>query len=215
MVPNGGLQNYDDQNMDSPPYDILDAFPKKDELLQADLLEKIKEKTVSMLELLEDEYGSDYYLRIDDILSDYVGEKLSCNDCFALFAIHTSLYVSQNFLKEILIFLGLFRKVLNKKGWEILKDQNPGSSFDESQEYCEDSSSAEYAPDSSNQFVLVHFPEFIKDGVLKNPNANTLLLGLDIERLMRVILLINNWCQWLQTHKFSDAKVIINKCNSD
>lgn len=168
-----------------------------------------------MLESIEEDYGSEFCQRIDDILSDYVGEKLSCNDCFALFAIHTSLYVSQDFLKEILIFLGLFRKVLNQNGWEIYKEHNPNVPCDTSQEFCEDPSSAEYAPDSSNAFILAFFPKFIKEGILKKANANTLLLGLDIERLMRVVLVINHWCQWLQTHKFSDAKVIINKCNSE
>lgn len=41
MVPNGGLQNFDDQMMESLPYNLLETFPKKDELLEPDLLEKI------------------------------------------------------------------------------------------------------------------------------------------------------------------------------
>lgn len=55
----------------------------------------------------------------------------------------------------------------------------------------------------------------MKEGAFTDPNTPTILLGLDTERLLRVILLINHFCIWLLTHKFSDAKVSVNKAHSD
>jgi hypothetical protein len=56
--------------------------------------------------------------RIDDILNEFCGKTICCDQVFALFAIYVSRYVSKKFYSELILFLGLYRITLNEKGWE-------------------------------------------------------------------------------------------------
>lgn len=142
MVPGGSpkLEGIDPATGSSSfaKFDMFEAFPNEGELIESDLLKTIYDKMRALHDEMESNFGTNYKDKIDEVLSEYVAKHINCNTIFALFAIHTSLFVSKEFFKEILIFMGLFRKVVNDKGWEKFKEYNPNVSANDTVEYCED-----------------------------------------------------------------------------
>lgn len=203
-----GIDN-ESANEEPSYYNLLECFPDKLTMVEENLLDSIKNYMTSMEKEIIERHGEDFRESMDEVISGYVGKQINCNSTLALFAIYSSNFVSRDFFPELLIFLGYYRKVLNEKCWERYKENNPGTTFNEMLEYCEEES-AEYAPDCSNVFILDYFPKFMKDGPFKD-KKELKMLGLDSEKLLRVILMIKYLCVWLHINKFSDAKVTVNK----
>jgi hypothetical protein len=112
----------------------------------------------------------------------------------------------------MVVFICLYRRVLNEKGWEKLKENNLCEGENTNEEYCE-VKDAEYAPDSSNIFMIDYFPQYIQNKMMLN-TSELFFLGIDSHKVLKVILLIKNLCSWLYVHKFTHAKVEFNRGNS-
>lgn len=113
----------------------------------------------------------------------------------------------------MVLFICLYRKVLNEKGWEKLKENNVISEGDNPNlEFCE-VKNTEHAPDVSNVFMIDYFPQYIQNKTLLNTNELQ-FLGIDSHKVLRVILLIKNLCSWLYVHKFTNARVEFNRGNN-
>jgi len=111
--------------------------------------------------------GDSYCEKIDSVISKYSNHGANCNRILSLFLIFISKYVTEAFYKEMVVFICLYRKVLNEKGWEKLKENNLCDSENVHDEYCE-VKDAEYAPDSSNIFMIDYFPQYIQNKSMLN-----------------------------------------------
>ena len=63
----------------------------------------------------------------------------------------------------MVLFVCLYRKVLNEKGWDKIKEANMMSEGDNNNEEFCDCKDAEHAPDISNTFMVDYFPQYIQD----------------------------------------------------
>ena len=198
---------------DKERYNPATAFPSVEIVDQLPLLPL--KKAIELLVLKTQAISEEEKIRkMDDLLTDYSNKTNTCDSVMALFALYCSRFVSQVFYQELLIFLALYRTVLNDKGWERQKKEcdTDYSKPDSSEVYCE-TQSAEFVPDISNTFILDYFPEIgSTDSIVKQPESLK-FLGVDEKRLSWVILLIKQFCHWLFINKFTEGKVEVKKDN--
>jgi len=191
---------------DSP----LNHFPQVHELTFPDYPKRLYDAAHDLVTSFKEEYGEDYYLHFDRILDDCSNKSLNCTKTLALFALYVGSLVSETFLKEVVVFLGMYIKMMDEEGWEKYKEiagddiGNNGRPV-----FCEDQP-AEFVPDCSNYFITEHFPKIIAHKPFKG-EFEYQLLNLESEKLMRVILIIKYMCAWLKIHGFSEAKVSLSK----
>lgn len=151
--------------------------------------------------------GDELAKKVDEIINEHAGKFLQCDAVFGLFSLYCCRYVSKDFYKELVLFLGLYRQALNDKGWDKF-NAVAGQSHNASQneEYCA-VQTAEFAPDVANTFILDYFPSIAGPSSIVKQREKLKFLGIDDKRLSNVILLIKHMCSWLFINKFSEGKV--------
>jgi hypothetical protein len=151
--------------------------------------------------------GEELAKKVDEIINENSGKFLQCDLVFGLFCLYCCRYVSKDFYKELILFLGLYRQALNEKGWEKYNAvASPTHGQTHEADFCA-VQTAEFAPDVANSFILDYFPRIAgSNGVLKQRDRLK-FLGIDDKRLSNVILLIKHLCSWLFINKFSEGKV--------
>lgn len=156
-------------------------------------------------------HGNNFLTQIDIIVFEINnGKRLNCNEIFALFLIYVFRFVSKGFYRELAFFTVAYRLVMNKRGWSKYREMNDGFNVNTSKEFCEEQG-AELLPDFSNELVNACFASYIGGhDVLVDP-ACLHFLGLDAIKLIRLILLIKHFCNWLNIHRFTKAKIEIKK----
>ena len=156
-------------------------------------------------------YGSDYLSKLNIILGDFLNTRNpKCDQVFALFLIYAFPNVSKKFFEELVFFVVSYRAMMNKCGWQKIKEHDPNFVLPHDDEFCS-SQPAEFIPDLSNHYLVAFFPEIItaKDFLI-NPNSFQ-LIGLESLKLLRLVLLTKQFCAWLCAMRFTKAKVEIMK----
>lgn len=187
---------------------LIECFPceifQKQEYFETLLvrLERIRK------ELIES-YGPNFLTQTDIIVFEINNaKKLNCNDIFCLFLIYVFRYVSITFYREIVFFIACYRMMLNETAWQKCKQMNESFEIDLTKEFCE-VNGAEYVPDFANDFVMDYFSNCIQTDRICNSINKLEYLGLDAEKLLRLILITKYFCRWLYIHKFTKAKTTI------
>lgn len=159
-------------------------------------------------ELIES-YGPKFLTQTDIIVFEINNaKKLNCNDIFCLFLIYVFRFVSITFYREIVFFVVCYRLMLNETAWQRCKQMNEGFEVDFTREFCE-ANGAEYVPDFANEFVMDYFSNCIQTDRVSGCLDKFVFLGLDAEKLLRLILITKYFCRWLYIHKFTKAKTTI------
>lgn len=175
-----------------------------------DLLKTLQTYTGQLQNSLAEEFKEGYLQNMGDVLNEYAGRTMNCNGILSLFIIHVSTLCSKTFFKEVVVFLGMYRQLMNLKGWEKFKWITGEECENEELEFCEEKS-AEFLPDFSNIFITEFFPKFLIEKPFLHEEHEYSLLGTNSQKLMRVILLIQYLGAWLKVHKFTEAKLSLIK----
>lgn len=177
------------------------------EVVDPKVFEAIIKGIESMYSQARNKTGEELAKKVDEMINEHSGKFLQCDLVFGLFCLYCCRYVSKEFYRELVLFLGLYRQALNDKGWEkfntaagTLQGQGQDAEFCAVQ-------TAEFAPDVANCFILDYFPKIasLTSGVKQREKLK--FLGIDDRRLSNVILLIKHMCSWLFINKFSEGKV--------
>lgn len=190
--------------------DILNVFPFeffRDRVLYEPLVIKIQQLKKDLIE----NYGQDYLNQIDSIILEINNAKsLNCNEIFSLFLIYVYRFVSQAFFKEIVFFIVSYRLMMNKHGWNKMRENKEIDRFEYEKEFCEEQN-AEFIPDFANHFILDVFSDSCRPNNILKQGINLHFLGLENIKLLRVILLIRHFNLWMYNNKFTKAKIDIYK----
>lgn len=160
---------------------------------------------------LMDSYGNNFLTQLDIIIFEISNiRRLNCNEIFALFLIFIFRFVTKSFYRELVFFVIGYRLLMNEWGWKKCAELDYGGSIDTDQEFCE-AQGTEFVPDFANMFIMDYFTPLVQsNSVLKDPSQLE-FMGLESIKLLRVILLIKHFCNWLNINKFSSAKIDIFK----
>lgn len=190
--------------------DLIEEFPCdifSNKVQYEKLLVNIQKIRMEMIE----NYGGNFLKQIDIIIFEINNSKsLNCNQIFAIFLIYIFRFISIKFYKELVFFIICYRDLLNKKGWEKYNETTEDDDVDISKEFCE-TNGAELIPDFSNIFIMDYFSGYIEDNNIVKSSSVFHFFGFDSEKLLSVILIIENFCKWLHVHKFTSATVEIYK----
>jgi hypothetical protein len=189
---------------------LIDCFPCELFSNQS-VYEKILLNIEQMRKDLIESHGNNFQTQMDMIIINLSNiRKLNCNEIFALFLLYIFRFVTRDFYKELVFFVVAYRDMMNKVGWAKYKEMNDLPTEDTSKEFCEEQN-GEFLPDFSNIFLTDYFTSYLTSNqILSNP-ASLSFLGLESIKLLRVILLIKHFCNWLFLNKLTKAKLDIQK----
>lgn len=197
---------------------FLDQDEKYDPVetvLSADTVDLLKlEPLLKAIEYMNGQAKSksseDSTRRIDELINEYSGKFLQCDRVFGLFCLYCTRLVSKEFYKEIVLFLSLYREVLNDKGWEKFNAVAEATHQRHTEDqYCM-AQTAEFVPDLANSFITDYFPLIGNDHSMVHQPQKLKFLGLEERPLSNVIQLIQHLCSWLHINKFSEGKVEVH-----
>jgi len=171
-------------------YKISEVFPKeffKKEHDYLSLLDQIK--------LLEDKP----HLMQESLDSEENGMKKSGVDkIFAIFLIKVGKHLKPQYLKEIALFISIYRKSLIEIAVREHKEKNLELNID--------NLNAEFIIERSNEFILEFLPKLLEEFKIEN----CLLVGAGPQKINNAILLTQHFGNWLFSCHFTDSKLEIN-----
>lgn len=163
-----------------------------------------------MIAELERGFGSDFLPRLESCLVEYLGGRsFNCNEAFALFLIYAYRFTSRAFFEEISFFVVAYQVMVNRYGWNKLKEMNVIGQVPKEQVEFTTEQSAEYLPDFCNVFLVQFYAMAFESNLILKPEMKLKFLGTDSVKLLRAILLTKQFCNWLWFTKFSKAKIEI------
>lgn len=171
------------------------------------IIKPIRDAVREIGDQLKKKHGDDYQKKIEEYTGELTRDKISCDMAFGLFALYASKFVSKEFYEELIIFLALYRKAMDDKGWEKIEQIKAGNvTRVQNESFCA-TQTAEFVPDISNTFILEYLPSIANPRqVVANPEELR-FLGLDDQKLSWAILLITQICHWLYLHGCTQAKL--------
>jgi hypothetical protein len=135
----------------------------------------------------------------------------SMNKIFAFFAYIIGRHIREPFFKELVFFLMMYRKCMNELGWrkkcEI--EDVPYDEALEKNEFCA-LNNGEYAPEFSNDFIIDKWPEYVSQYNLEGFKV----LGTDIECTKNAVFLVQHFCNWMNTLRYTNSRLAINEDNN-
>lgn len=190
--------------------DVLSNFPK-DLFVNEDVYAKIWTDLEEIVGELETTLGGEYNTRLESNLMDFLSNRsFNCNKIFALFLVYANRFVSNVFFGELVFFVVVYQKMMNVYGWNKLREMNLGGLVNENGLFC-DSQNGEYLPDFSNVFLVQYLsPMLLGEEVLKSVKSLQ-FFGTESLKLLRIILLTKQFCNWLSVMRFTKAKIEILK----
>jgi len=137
-------------------------------------------------------------------------KKTNMNKIFAIFIYCISRQLREEFYKEFIFFLMMYRKCLNEIGW-IIKAEVTGVVVSENEkkiEFCV-INNGEYAPDVCNDFITDKWAEY-----LPSYNINDFkVVGQDTEMTKNAVFLTQHFCNWLNAQRYTNSRLQINDEN--
>lgn len=155
-------------------------------------------------------YGEDYQKQFEWILLEIsMCQGLKCYEVFSLFLLYLHRFVSKDFFGELIFLIVSYAKMLNVRGWNKYKELMTNYKPNKNRNFCQ-TQNPEIVPDMSNYFMINFFPKIMEtDEILKNPEHLT-FFGNDSIKILRVILVIMYFSNWLNIFRFSNAKIEIS-----
>lgn len=150
----------------------------------------------------------------EDTAEDTQLKRTICDKVFAIFLYRISRHVTAACFRELCVFVCLFRKTLNIKGWEMKRQQiekkDPGREVSAAElqnniPFCE-CNTAEFALEVSNDFIIEFFPKYLKEVKM----SEFRVLGEDEEKLKNVVYLTQHFCNWLFTNYYTNSRLSLN-----
>lgn len=136
----------------------------------------------------------------------------SMNKIFAFFAYIIGRHIREPFFKELVFFLMMYRKCMNELGWRTKADIEELNYEDDNlkdQDFCA-LNNGEYAPEFCNDFIIDKWPEYLSQYDLKGFKV----LGTDLESTKNAVFLIQHFCNWMNTLRYTNSRLAINEENS-
>ena len=173
------------------------------------------EKLLIKLEQIRKEliefYGPNFLHQIDIIIFEINnGKKLTCDEVMALFLIYAFRFITKPFYRELVFIMVSYREMLNEGGWARVRELGELGDSDPTKEFCTEIT-AEYVPDFANKFMLEYFLDCMYGNKLLIDPSKLQFFSLDPLKLLWTILLIKFLCQWLFIHRFTKAKIDVQK----
>jgi len=137
-------------------------------------------------------------------------KKSNMNKIFAIFIYCIGRRMTEEFYREFVFFLMMYRRALNEIGW-IIKAETMKAVIPEMErrvEYCT-INNGEYAPDICNEFITDKWNEYV-------PQYNVSgfkVLGVDTEMTKNAVFLTQHFCNWLQAQRYTNSRLQINDDN--
>ena len=154
-----------------------------------------------MLKLIEEEK-----LSIDDNVDPINGLKLiSIYKIMALFLSEVSANIRTEFYKEIVFFVVMYTKALNKVGWEIKAKLIERTSEDETKEFCSENN-GEFIPEICNEFITDLLPEYLREYDI----SSFKVLGAEVSQIRNAVFLTQHFCNWLNYHTYTSSRLVLN-----
>lgn len=131
-----------------------------------------------------------------------------CDKIFAIFLYKVSKSVSGECFKDVAIFVILFRRNLNERGWSIYNEQkrNNENNKNASDDFC-CANNGEFALEIANEFVVENFQKFWNE--IKE-NVSSKILGEEEEKLKNLVFLTQHFCNWLFNNYYTNSRLSLN-----
>lgn len=146
----------------------------------------------------------------EDLDKDTGLKKTNMNKIFAVFIYCIGRRLTEQFYREFVFFLMMYRRALNEDGWTIKAEvtQTPVSQMEKRVEYCT-INNGEFACDICNDFITDKWNEY-----LPQYNLNGFkVLGTDTEGAKNAVFLTQHFCNWLNAQRYTNSKLQINDEN--
>lgn len=135
-------------------------------------------------------------------------KKTPMNRIFAIFIYLIGRHLKENFYREFVFFLMMFRRALNELGWGV-KERATQQFIPPQQkelEFCA-YNNGEYAPEIANDFITEKWSKFLPQYYLRGFKV----LGPDIEGTKNAVFLTQHFCNWLSLQGYTDSYLSINE----
>jgi len=146
----------------------------------------------------------------EDLDKDTGLKKTNMNKIFAVFIYCIGRRLTEQFYKEFIFFLMMYRRALNEDGWTIKAEvtQIPVSITEKRVEYCT-INSGEFAPDICNDFITEKWNEYLPQYNL----SGFKVLGTDTEGTKNAVFLTQHFCNWLKGQRYTNSLLQISDDN--
>mgnify|MGYP000845496804 CR=1 FL=1 len=128
------------------------------------------------------------------------------NWLFAIFLNEVSKHLTKEIYREVAFFVLMYRRALNKIGWETKAKVSKKPITGETGEFCETSNNGEFIPEICNVFIGDLLPEFMRE----YDTTGFKVLGFGTERMRNAIHLTEHFCNWMNFQKYTYAKLVPN-----
>jgi len=137
-------------------------------------------------------------------------KKTNMNKVFAIFIYCISRQLREEFYKEFIFFLMMYRKCLNEIGW-IVKAEVTGVVVSDNEKKIEFSviNNGEYAPDVCNDFITDKWAEYLPSYNI----SDFKVVGQDTEMTKNAVFLTQHFCNWLNAQRYTNSRLQINDEN--
>lgn len=144
---------------------------------------------------------------IEEIDKDTSLKRSTMNKVFAIFIYSIGRQLTEEFYREFVFFLIMYRKALNELGW-VTRAEVRQTSLVESEkrlEFCA-VNNGEYAPDICNDFITDKWAEY-----LPQYNLNGFkVLGTAPEYMKNAVFLTQHFCNWMNAQGYTNSRLQIN-----
>ena len=127
------------------------------------------------------------------------------NRIFAIFILEVSEHLRKEFYHEFVFYILMYRRALNKIGWETKASLLQRPQIKENKEFCE-TNNGEYIPEVCNDFIMDLLPEYLKDYDL----TGFKVIGQEDSKIKNAITLTQHFCNWLNYHKYTYSRLVLN-----
>ena len=123
----------------------------------------------------------------------------------AIFILEMSQHLRKEFYQEFVFFILMYRRALNKVGWETKAALLQRPQAKENIEFCE-TNNGEYIPEICNDFITDLLPEYLKDYDVPGFKA----IGPEDTSMKNAIQLTKHFCNWLNYNKYTYSRLVLN-----
>lgn len=189
--------------------DMIEWFPCEI-FTKVSLFEKVLVNIEQIRKEFIETYGPSFLNRLDIVVFEINNtKKLNCDQVFALFLICVFRFVSKQFYRELVFFVVSYKSMMNAIGWEKLREMSDCIDTATNKEFCE-IQTAEFLPDFCNEYIYNYYGLHCSTAEVVNSPECLSFFGSEKLSILRMVLLIRNFCFWLWTHKFTKAFVDIS-----
>ena len=132
-------------------------------------------------------------------------KQTSANKIIAVFLQEMSRHIRREFYQELVFFALMYRRALNLFGWTTKANLTGRAEGDESGEYCE-LNNGELMPEICNEFINCYLIEFMQDYDI----SKFKVIGPTLDQLRNAVFLTQHFCNWLNYHKYTLARLVLN-----